>query len=212
MSKDKRRKNQEGLWVPNEILNLFDIDWRCKMLLAHFYSFGAKGCYQSNKTLAQIFMTTARTIARRLVNLKKYIYVKKPKGYYRTIWVRFHPEVSKIGPERINNPKKGVRQDCHTEYDKSGKSTTTKPVLRLRQNCHTTNTYTNTKTNKETAADLPMPAGGQASRLLQERRAAAREKIEQFKKRFSNGSKSERMSPEEFEKRRQMIIKQLRSP
>ena len=89
----------------------------------------------------------------------------------------------------------------------------TKPVFRLRQNCHTTNTYTNTETNKETAADLPMPACGQASRLLQERRAAARERIEQFKKRLGIGRKKpdDRMSPEEFERRKQMIIEQLRN-
>ncbi len=55
-----------------------------------------------------------------------------------------------------------------------------------------------------------MPACGQASRLLEERRAAAREKIEQFKKKFGSGQKSERLSPQEFEKRKQMIIKQLR--
>ncbi len=205
------KKNNDGLWVPNEILNLFALDEGCKLLLAHFYSFAAKGCYQSNKTLATIFMTTPRTIARRVANLKGHIYVKNPKGYYRTIWVRFHPEVSKIRPERINNQQQGVRQDCHSHYDKTGKSTTTKPVFRLRQNCRTTNTYTNTKTNTETAADLPMPAGGQASRLLEQRRAAALSKVEQFKKRFGVGQKSERMSPQEFEQRKQMIIKQLRN-
>ncbi len=207
----KKNKNGGGLWLPNEILNLFDIDESCKMLLAHFYSFGTKGCYQSNKTLAQIFMTTARTITRRISKIEKYLYLKNPKGYYRTIWVRFHPKVSEIRPERFNNQQQGVRQDCRTQYDKSGKSTTTKPVFRPRQNCLTTNTYTNTETNTGTAADLPMPAGGQASRLLEQRRAAARQKIEQFKKRFGSGQKSERLSPEEFEKRRQMIIKQLRS-
>jgi len=58
-----------------------------------------------------------------------------------------------------------------------------------------------------------MPAGGQASRLLEKRRAAARERIEQFEKRFSIGrnKQADRMSPEEFERRKQMIIKQLRS-
>jgi hypothetical protein len=39
-------------------------------------------------------------------------------------------------------------------------------VHRLGQKCPTTYTNTNTENNRGTAADLPLPAGGQASRLL----------------------------------------------
>ncbi len=211
MQKEKK-KNQDGLWLPNVILNLFDIDDSCKLLLAHFYSFGEKGCYQSNKTLAQIFMATARTITRRISRLEKYLHIKNPKGYYRTIWVKSHPQVSEIMRQRFNNQQRGVRQNCRSEYDKSGNSTATKPVFRLRQNCRTTNTYTNTETNKGTAADLPMPAGGQSSRLLQKREKTALAKIEAFKKKFGIGQRksTERLLPQEFERRKQMIIKQLR--
>jgi hypothetical protein len=208
--KSKAKKKHDGLWVPNLILNLFDIDEACKMLLAHFYSFGEKGCYQSNKTLAQIFMTAPRTICKRISRLSKYLYIKCPKGYYRTIWVKVHPQVSEMMEKRFNNQEQGVRTSVRSDCAKSGDSTTQDCVSGLRKNVRTTNTYTNTETNRCTAADLPMPASGQASRLLEQRRAAAREKIEQFKKRIGIGEKRERMSPEEFEKRRQMIIKQLR--
>jgi len=53
--------------------------------------------------------------------------------------------------------------------DKNGISTGSKPALSLAQKCATTYTKTNKENYTETAADLPMPAGGQASRLLEER-------------------------------------------
>jgi len=217
--KTKRKENHNGLWVPNEILNLVDIDDGCKMLLAHFYSFATKGCYQSNKTLATIFMKSEYTISRRIKKLSKYIVIKNPKGYYRTIWTRLHPQVSKaieihrkskeVSGQNMSSP---LRQNCRTDLVKSLQSSSAKSPVSLQQNCVTTNTETNTKTNTETAADLPLPAGGQASRLLEQRRAAAQDRIEQFKKRFGIGKKraADRMSPQEFESRRQMIIKQLR--
>jgi hypothetical protein len=211
MQKEKK-KNQDGLWLPNVILNLFDIDEGCKILLAHFYSFGEKGCYQSNKTLAQIFMISVRTICNRIARLNKYLYIKCPKGYYRTIWVKSHPQVSEFMKQRFNNQQQGVRKNLRSHYAKSGDSTTQDRVFRPRKNLRTTNTYTNTETNKETAADLPLPACGQSSRLLQEREKQALAKIEAFKKKFGIGQKksTERLSPEEFEKRKQMIKKQLR--
>ena len=209
----RKKKNVDGLWMPNAILNLFDIDYASKVLLAHFYSFAEKGCYQSNKTLAEIFMTAPRTICKRISRMSKYLYIKCPKGYYRTIWVKIHPQISEMMEKRFNSRERGVRKTFRSDCAKSGDPTAQDRVSGLRKNVRTTNTYTNTETNTETAADLPMPACGQASRLLQERRAAARERIEQFKKRLGIGQKKpdDRMSPQEFEKRRQMIIEQLRS-
>jgi hypothetical protein len=56
----------------------------------------AKKGWQSNKTLAGIFMTTDRSIKRNVSKSKKYLHIKHPKGYYKTIWVKFHPDVQKL--------------------------------------------------------------------------------------------------------------------
>jgi len=151
------------------------------MLPAHFCSFGEKGCWQSNRTLGENFMTTGRTISRMIGNLKKYIWVKKPKGYYRTIWVKFHPDLSFL------NSRNEHRQNCPTELDKTRISSRTKPAVRPGQNCPTTYTHTNKENYKETAVDLPMPASGQASQLLIERKAKMMADIGAFKRQFGNG-------------------------
>jgi hypothetical protein len=79
----KKSSKQAGLWIPNSILNIAGINAGEKMLLAHFYSFGAKGCWQSNKTLAEIFMTTERTVSSWISRIRRHLCVKNPKGYYR---------------------------------------------------------------------------------------------------------------------------------
>ena len=52
---------------------------------------------------------------------------------------------------------------------KNDNSTSSKQAIGHNQKCVTTYTKTNKENYTETAADLPMPAGGQASRLLEER-------------------------------------------
>jgi len=63
-------------------------------------------------------------------------------------------------------------QNCATTRLKNAPEGGSKAELSLAHICATTNTYTYTYTNKETADDLPMPACGQASRLLEQRRQA----------------------------------------
>jgi len=92
-------KNQKEpyLKIPAHILNLRQISADEKMLLAHIYSFVAKSCWQSNQTLADIFMVSADTISRWIAKIRPFIYLKNPKGYYRTIWARSYPQVVHIG-------------------------------------------------------------------------------------------------------------------
>ena len=102
---DKRQKNKkhsEGrsktelyLKIPYHILNIPTLRPTEKVLLAHIYSFGAKGCWQSNKTLATMFMITPRTITKYIANLQKkdLVQINCPKGYYRTIHAKSHPDV-----------------------------------------------------------------------------------------------------------------------
>ena len=60
----KGGKGSEGLWIPNEIRNIPPsiLDHLGKQVFAHIFTFGAKGCYQSNETMGEVFMVSARTI------------------------------------------------------------------------------------------------------------------------------------------------------
>ena len=169
MAKRTEKKKVEGLWIPNNIQNIprSVLDHLGTKVFAHIYSFGEKGCYQSNETMAKMFWVTARTISRRITAIKKadLVHVKCPKGYYRTLWAKSHPDVqaavklwyrgkelSKTGLESGQKRAKRLRQDCPTDLDKSGEVTATNCVFRLGQDCPTTNTETNKETNKQTKA------------------------------------------------------------
>jgi hypothetical protein len=227
-SKEQARKSK-GLWIPNHIRNiprsvLNDLG---KKVLAHIYSFGKKGCYQSNKTIGEIFMVSARTISRAVTAMKKAgkIHVKCPKGYYRTMWAKSHPDVIKAAELHYRDkkiPKTEVetghklptpaRQNCPTQLDKSGEVTATDEVFRLGQNCPTTNTKTNKETKKETTAPPPpLPAGGQAPALLEERKARSQAQAEKIKRKFGSGggSRTPGLTPQEFEERRHRLKRDL---
>lgn len=103
-----------------------------------------------------------------------------------------------------------LRQDCPSNLDKSGEVTATNGVFRLGQDCPTTNTNTYKETNKKTkAVDLPLPAGGQASQLLKDRKADVLNQVEQLKRSFGSDGHSQEMTAVEFEQRRQQQIKAL---
>jgi len=216
MSKDskKQKKKASGLWIRNEILNIRALDDSEKMLLAHFDSFGARGCYQANGTLAEIFLAKPRTIRRRIAKIKRagLIYVKSPKGYYRTIWVKSNTEVKKAVKlwyrgEEIEKPREGKQdgQKWPTEVDKTGQPSRSKSVFRHGQNCPTTNTETVKKTKKETkATPAPLPAGGQATALLEDRKAGVIADVEQLKRTFGHsGRQRAKLTDAEWEDRRQ---------
>jgi len=212
--KKREKRKFEGLWIRNEIFNIRVLGDSEKMLLAHFDSFGTRGCYQSNSTLAVIFLTKPRTIRRRIAEIKKagLIYIKSPKGYYRTIWVKSNPEVMKTvklwyrGKE-IGKPREDNQdgQKWPTKVDKSGQASKPKGVFRHGQNLATTYKRLDTETNGETAVGLPLAVGGQASQLLADRKAGEVARIEQLKRSF--GRSRRRQTPEltaaECEKRRQ---------
>ena len=211
-AKSKKNSSERYLKLPYPILNLRDIDLRQKVLLAHIYSFGRKGCYQSNKTLAEIFMVSPDTISRWIAGVRKYIYIKNPKGYYRTMWAKAHPDVQ-AAAERWR--KSGGNCTSHLGkseehvVQKSG-SDFAKSETGLKQRCVTTNNKTNIETNKETTTPLPpLPAGGQAAAVLTDRKKQSLAEIEKFKKSF--GQQADRpLTEDEFDKRRQRMLKALR--
>ena len=208
----KAKPAERYLAIPYHILNLSGIALAQKVLLSHIYSFGARGCWQSNETLAQVFGVSADTISRWLGGLASYLYVKNPKGYYRTMWARSHPDVRQAAalkqdkrcPVHLGKSAEHVRQNCGSDLGKS--------AFRLRQKCRTTNNKTNRETNRATKAPpSPLPAGGQASAVLAEREEQQRAEIERFKKTFGLGPKRKwaPLSEEQFERRRRKLKRQL---
>jgi hypothetical protein len=179
------KKQQEPyLKVPARILNLRGLRPGEKLLLAHIYSFGEKGCWQSNKTLAEILMVSVPMIRRWLARLRPYTCVKSPKGYYRTIWAK-----------QVLKNEQGLAQ--------RGTSDLRKSANRRARPRATTNNTTITENNKSTiASPAPLPAGGQASATLEQRRRDLAEKVARFKARFGQTTDWTPMSPEQFERRR----------
>jgi hypothetical protein len=179
------------------------------VLLAHIYSFGQKGCWQSNDTLAKIFMISPRTIKRWLAKIIRadLVQVKSPKGYYRTIWAKSHPDVRAAVElyyrgKKIDNQQ---GQNCPTRRDKSGPVSGPDRVLPLGRKWPTINNTTKKDTTSQTTAPpSPLPAGGQAPAVLAERRSDAAQAVEEFKKRFGLGKRPHQpLSQQELEERRQ---------
>lgn len=216
---DKTAKEQY-LKVPYHILNIAGLGLCEKMLLAHIYSFGAKGCWQSNQTLGAIFFVGQRTISRWLGEAKKHGHVLwlHPKGRYRTLWAKSHPDVraaatlsymgEQISKEAVVTGRAAailLRQNCPGGIDKSVVATTTNQCSQVRQNCPPTNNTTKKETTGATIAPpSPLPAGGQAPAVLAQRRTEAARAVEEFKIRFGLGRKLHQpLSEQEFQNRRQ---------
>jgi hypothetical protein len=63
MAKKTDKPTEHYLKMPNHILNIERLGKGEKMLLAHIYSFGTKGCWQNNETLGKMFFRQTRTIS-----------------------------------------------------------------------------------------------------------------------------------------------------
>ena len=184
MGEKSKTKKEPYIIVPMNIFNIAELNGDEKMLLSHIYSFGSKGCWQSNKTIAKMFNTSPNTISRWISKIKKYTYTKCPKGYYRTIWVKSHPDVK----EAVKLHKSGITTKNRTqntlikndeEHTQKCVSECSKSAISLTQKCITTNNITNKETITETIEQpVPLPAGGQAPAALEERTQARKKIIE----------------------------------
>ena len=195
-----KKQTEPYLKIPGHILNIPEIGLCEKVLLAHIYSFGAKGCWQSNQTLAEIFMTNTRTIRRWVNKIANFICVKNPKGYYRTLWAKSHPEVKAY----MDRTGQVAGQRASLDMDQNGR--------RVGRKCPTTINNTITENNERTTASpSPLPAGGQASATLEHRRCATAEQIERFKARVGRPTAWTPLTQEQFEKRRAEWLAALRA-
>jgi len=182
-----KKQKEPYLKIPAHILNLTQICLCKKVLLVHIYGFGAKGCWQSKETMAEIFMVSQRTIERWLAAIRKFIYAHNGKGYYRTIWAKSHPDFN------YDKNVRDVRQNWRSDSDKFG--------VRVRQDCHTTNNNTITENNKRTIAS-PSP---------RYRMQTAAAEIEKFKEKFSRASRLKPLTPQQFQQRRTQQLAALQA-
>ncbi len=216
----KKMPKELYLKVPYHILNIPDTSLCEKVLLAHIYSFGEKGCWQSNATLAKIFMVCPRTISLWIAKLAQsnLIQTKSPKGYYRTIWAKSHPKVSEASElwyrkQRVPNSVKETtvhRAKSCAQDSNNLRGQCAKSGVRVGRILRTTKNKTMKETiSQTTAPPSPLLPKG-ASAVLTERKRMASRIIEEFKKQFSTGKRRrEPLSEKEINNRRQTQLKAL---
>ena len=210
-----KKSRKKYLHIPQHIMEITELNEGEKLLLAHIYSFGAKGCWQSNKTLGKIFNVVPRTIKRRLAQIRKFVYIRSPHSRLRTFLAKSHPDVRKMAI-RTNAPRHlQGGQICprstgpHLSNTRVESCPTTGPekVQQQGQNCPPTNTSTNTETNNSTPAMTP-PAPWQGAASTPKPDEETRKRFEQIKARI----KERRWKPipqEEFERRKARFKQQL---
>jgi hypothetical protein len=215
----KKKKIEEYyLMLPYHILNLRGLSIGEKVLLSHIYSFGDKGCWQSNETIARIYMICRRTVSIWLANLVKLelVQVKSAKGYYRTIWAKSHPKVKDAArlwykSEQIGNPITQTSAKSSPEVGKNLHSQCAKSRIRPRKNLRTTNNTTITETNIDTIAPpSPSPRSCGAQSALEQRRLEYHRQLAHFCRNFGSGSRQVAApTPEQLEQRRAAQLRAL---
>jgi hypothetical protein len=207
MAKEHKKSRKLGLWVPQRILKMSILSGDEKLFYAYVYSFGERGCWQTDEQIRESLGRCVRTIQRYQANCKKagLLKVVGEGSKYRRIWAKDHPKfkaAQKIRAEQL-------RQTCQ--------SRTTNLSELPRQNCPTTNKHTKKETNKERGGS-PSPADGQAHAPLRDKQRKLTEyrikqeaiaSIEQFKRSFGRGGRRSELTPAEFEQRKQAQIRAL---
>ena len=230
MAKNEQGKPQEHyLKVPYSILNMRQIGPAEKLLLAHIHSYGTKGCWESNETLGTRFFATPRTITSWIGSLKRAgcILWLHPKGRYRTLWSWLHPDVkaaTMLPYMKREIPKAAVAggqaktallgRNLPGSSEGGFQATAKNGVVEVGRNFpHTKNTTTRDTTRMTIATPPPLPAGGQAPALLEDRQAEAVAQLEELKRSIGLGPRQARvrLTAADEQRRKQEIIAGLRA-
>lgn len=202
VAKERKKSRKLGLWIPERILKMSFLSGDEKIFYAYVYSFGERGCWQTDEQIGKYFGRSIRTVQRYHQNCKKagLFKVIAKKSKYRRIWAKDHPKYKAMRKKQA----KELRQKRH--------SRTTKMSELPRQTCPTTNKYTNKTTNKGRGGS-PSPAEQAHAPLKdkQQQLEAYRKKeetivsIEQLKRKFGRDGrrKTPELTAEEREQRRQ---------
>lgn len=192
-----KKVKEPYLKIPDHILRIRELGPGEKMLLAHIYSFGVRGCWQSNQTIADIFMVSPATIRRWLSRIKIFCYVKSPKGYYRTIWIK-----SLFDAKLLKNEQDPARNHA---------SDLVKSAHRPAQKCATTINNTITENYNRTIASPPPLSGlGRTPATLKYRNEVAKAGAKEFLAKFGGYKpRWEPLPPEEAARHRAKMLAQM---
>lgn len=220
--KQTKKPKERYLKIPYHILNIGGLGLNEKVLLAYIYGFGEAGCWQSNAVIAKVFSTNTRTVRRWIKRIHKYITIKCPHGYYRTLWANSHPDVREgqkkwVQAEQLRKARSRhktstvVGQNRPTKVDRIGQVSRTNQAVERGQNCPTINNHIKKEITEETTAPpSPSPAVGAVSAVLEDRKVSAMKDIEKFKKTFGRKEYTP-LTEQQFAKKRDAQLRALRA-
>lgn len=201
MAKENKKSRKIGLWVPQRILKMSFLSGDDKLFYAYVYSFGERGCWQTDEQIGKAFGRSERTIQRYQANCKKagLFRVVGNKSKYRRMWAKNHPKY------------KAWRKKQAALLRQTRRSRATNLSELPRQTCPTTNKGTNKTTIKQRggspspAEQAHAPLKGKQQQLEAHRtREEAIASIEQLKRSFGRGRRrTPELTPAECEQRRQ---------
>jgi hypothetical protein len=217
MNKEQRKSREKGLWITWKILNMNCLSAEDKIYYAYIYSFGERGCWQTDEQVGKALGRCVRTIQRYQFNCRKagLLKVIGQGSPARKIWAKDHPKYIAWRKKRaieIRQERKSTTTNLSGLPRQNCQGSTTELSESLRQNCPTTNKETNKITNKESGGS-PSPAwqAHAPHKDKQEQLEAYRMKeenivsIEQIKKSFGYGAPPPKLEPAEWERQRQKI-------
>jgi len=208
MATEKKKLRKLGLWIPQRILKMSLLSGDDKLFYAYVYSFGERGCWQTDEQISKALGRGGRSIQRYKANCRKAgLFKVTGEGTpRRRIWAKAHPKY------------KAWRKKQAEQLRQIRRATSTDTSRLPRQNRPTTNKGTIKETIKQSGGS-PSPAEQAHSPLKgkQQQLEAHRMKeetiasIEQLKKSFGSGPR--RRTPEltaaERERRRQEQLRAL---
>lgn len=147
MAKEHKKSRKIGLWIPQRILKMSFLSGDEKIFYAYVYSFGERGCWQTDEQIGKALGRSVRSVQRYHRNCRKagLFKVIAKKSRYRRIWAKDHPKYKAMRMKQAKQLRQ-IRQSRATDASEL-----------LRQNCPTTITYTNKTTIKERGGS-PSPA------------------------------------------------------
>ena len=94
VAKEHKKSRNLGLWIPQGIVNMRMLTGDEKLLYAYVYSFGERGCWQTDEQIAKALGRSDRTIRRYLANCKKagLFKVSGARSKYRRMWAEANPK------------------------------------------------------------------------------------------------------------------------
>ena len=201
MAKQQNKSRELGLWIPQRIRELTCLSAEDKIYYAYVYSFGDRGCWQTDEQIGKALGRSTRTIQRYQSNCKKagLLKVIGQGSPFRKIWAKDNPKYIAMRKKKaieLKQQRKSTTTNLSELPRQICQGSTTNLSESLRQICPTTNKDTNKRTNKESGGS-PSPADGQAhaphknkQQQLEDYRMKEENinSIEQHKKSFGNGA------------------------